>query len=179
MICTSALSQSLSLLEVGRVNVMSFGTQVHELTESRVYTLPDLIKHFPFNEQSSQSFSEAIPTVLDRCNESASAEDDGSLIFLITDGRFDKERCRPFVQRLISAGHYPVLIVMDANKEESILSIKSVSYETVDGKRRLIQKPFLSQTDCPFPFYAIIQEPSQLPVTLADIIRQWIEVSNR
>ena len=69
---------------------------------------------------------------------------------------------------------------MDANKEESILSVTSVFFEEDNSgptkKRKIVRKPFLSQSDCPFPFYAVIQEPSQLPSTLADILRQWIEI---
>jgi midasin (ATPase involved in ribosome maturation) len=72
---------------------------------------------------------------------------------------------------------------MDANKEESILSVTSVTFEEemVSGnkRRKVVRKPFLSQNDCPFPFYAVIQEPSQLPTTLADILRQWIEMSSK
>jgi midasin len=123
--------------------------------------------------------------VVHQCAKEFENSDEGCLALIITDGRFDKDKCRPYVQELISQGHVPVLIVMDANREESILSVTSVTFEeeafgaSGQKKRKVVRKPFLSQSDCPFPFYAVIQEPSQLPTTLADILRQWIEMSSR
>ena len=198
LICVSAISQSLQLLDVGKVGVMSFGTEVREicpLDDSASNkaggggSLRELMREFRFNEESTNSFSEAFPQVVHRCadafkaSESGSDSSGGSLALIITDGRFDKEKCRPYVHELITQGHVPVLIVMDANKEESILSVTSVTFEedsTSGSKRRkIVRKPFLSQADCPFPFYAVVQEPTQLPTTLADILRQWIEVTSK
>jgi midasin len=189
LVCVSALAQSLQLLEVGKVGVLSFGTDVREIcplddakSGTSCSSVEDLARHLRFNEESSSSFSDAFPSVIHKCAEvfRSGEEAAGSLALVITDGRFDKDRCRPFVQELIADGHIPVLIVMDANKEESILSVTSVHFEEdTTGpvkKRKVVRKPFLSQSDCPFPFYAVIQDPSQLPTTLADILRQWIEV---
>lgn len=186
LVCVSALSQSLQLLEVGKVGVLSFGTDVREIfpleENSRSNaSVCELAKTFTFNEESTSSFSDAFPAVVHKCAEAFKHSDQsgGSLALIITDGRFDKDRCRPYVQDLIAEGHVPVLIVMDANKDESILSVTSVHFEedSASKRRKIIRKPFLSQTDCPFPFYAVIQDPAQLPGTLSDILRQWIEVS--
>ena len=193
LVCVSAISQSLQLLEVGKVGVMSFGTQVKEIcpleeAQGSVSTVRELMKDFHFNEESTNSFSDAFPQVIHNCSEAFKHSEGadstgGSLALIITDGRFDKERCRPYVQELISQGHVPVLIVMDANKEESILSVTSVHFEedttSATKRRKIVKKPFLSQVDCPFPFYAVIQEPAQLPTTLADILRQWIEITSK
>jgi midasin len=194
LVCVSALAQSLQLLEVGKIGVLSFGTGVSEICPlddtsggSKISTVRELSESLKFNEESTSSFSDAFPAVIQKCTDVFLHQDDGgtggSLALIITDGRFDKEKCRPYVQSLIQLGHIPVLIVMDANKQESILSITSVHFEEVTSgpvkKRKIVRKPFLSQSDCPFPFYAVIQEPSQLPTTLADIIRQWIEISTK
>jgi hypothetical protein len=194
LVCVSALAQSLQLLEVGKIGVLSFGTGVSEICPlddtsggSKMSTVRELSESLKFNEESTSSFSDAFPAVIQKCTDVFLHQDDGgtggSLALIITDGRFDKEKCRPYVQSLIQLGHIPVLIVMDANKQESILSITSVHFEEVTSgpvkKRKIVRKPFLSQSDCPFPFYAVIQEPSQLPTTLADIIRQWIEISTK
>jgi midasin len=193
LVCVSALSQALQLLEVGKVGVLSFGTEVREIcplgdAQNHTMTVRELMKEFGFNEESTSSFSDAFPSVIHKCGDEfqqVSAGDDsrGSLALIITDGRFDKDRCRPYVQELIAQGHIPVLIVMDSNKDESILSVTSVTFEEEvengNKRRKLVRKPFLSQADCPFPFYAVIQEPSQLPSTLSDILKQWIEISHR
>ena len=186
LICVSALAQSLQLLEVGKIGLLSFGTAVSEIcpldsSMSTSLSVRDLARDLRFNEESTSSFSDAFPAVVYKCSEVFRQSDEqGSLALVITDGRFDKDRCRPYVQELIAQGHVPVLIVMDANKEESILSVTSVFFEEDNSgptkKRKIVRKPFLSQSDCPFPFYAVIQEPSQLPSTLADILRQWIEI---
>ena len=195
LVCVSAISQALALLEVGKVGIMSFGTFVREISplveDSCSSSYPQLATTFRFNEESSHSFSEAFPAVVHKCAEAfesspssdADTASSSGLALIITDGRFDKDKCRPYVQQLISQGHVPVLIVIDANKEESILSVTSVHFEEDadaggNKKRKIVRTPFLSQVDCPFPFYAVIQDPNQLPSTLADILRQWIEKSS-
>ena len=191
LVCVSAISQALSLLEVGKVGIMSFGTYVREViplqdsSQGGESSFKNLSSTFRFNEESSNSFSEAFPSVIHKCADAFKDEEaaaSGGLALVITDGRFDKEKCRPYVQQLIAEGHVPVLIVIDANKDESILSVTSVHFEEEGGgpnkKRKLVRTPFLSQADCPFPFYAVIQDPAQLPATLANILRQWIEISS-
>ena len=188
LVCVSALSQSLHSLEVGKVGVLSFGTNVREIcpiheSASHTSSVRELMRDFQFNEESTSSFSDALPAVVQKCSHAFESDaEGGGLVLIITDGRFDKEKVRPHLQHLIADGHIPVLIVVDANKEESILAVTSIHFEEEVGplkKRKIVRKPFLSQSDCPFPFYAVIQEPTQLPATLADILRQWIQISSK
>ena len=62
-------------------------------------------------------------------------------------------------------------IVLD-NPSASILDMQSVSF--VQGK------PMLSKymDTFPFPLYIVLRDISALPQTLADLLRQWIELSN-
>ena len=62
-------------------------------------------------------------------------------------------------------------IVLD-NPASSVLDMQSVSF--VQGK------PVLSKyiDTFPFPLYIVLRDIAALPQTLADLLRQWIELSN-
>ena len=62
-------------------------------------------------------------------------------------------------------------IVLD-NPTSSVLDMQSVSF--VQGK------PVLSKylDSFPFPLYIVLRDIAALPSTLADLLRQWFELSN-
>ena len=62
-------------------------------------------------------------------------------------------------------------IVLD-NPTSSVLDMQSVSF--VQGK------PVLSKyiDSFPFPLYIVLRDIAALPQTLADLLRQWFELSN-
>jgi midasin len=62
-------------------------------------------------------------------------------------------------------------IVLD-NPQNSLLNMQSVSFE--GGKP--VMKKYLDSF--PFPFYVLVQDVSQLPATLSDLLRQWFEMAS-
>lgn len=65
-----------------------------------------------------------------------------------------------------------VLFVVVDNAEKSIVETKVAEF-TTDGQVELV--PYMSKF--PFPFYMLVRHISSLPVTLADAIRQWFELT--
>jgi hypothetical protein len=55
--------------------------------------------------------------------------------------------------------------------QESVLDTQSVSF--VDGK--VVMKPYMDSF--PFPFYIVLRDLAALPQTLADLLRQWFQLS--
>ncbi len=185
-----SVAQSLARLEVGEVGIVSFGSSVTEvrpltsLDSGLSLTPADLSEHFKFNEQATQSFTKALPSVLSFCSaqfeqsealSSTTQSSSSSMALIITDGRFNKDAVRPLVRKMISDGRIPVLIVLDSNeKGKSIFDIRSVTNDPLTG--RPVMKKFLDD-DFPFPYYAVINDSSQLPNFVADVIKQWFEAN--
>ncbi|KAF4672212.1 AAA ATPase midasin [Perkinsus chesapeaki] len=179
-----AITQAMSRLEIGTVGVSSFGSSVRPLrtlASPAPLSLPELLQHFNFDEESAGSMSRSLPAVLDDCDEQFShvvGEDykQACLAVVVTDGRFNKEAVRHSVQNMLSKNRLPVLIIVDesADSGRSIYNLKEVIRDPT-GRSRMA--PFLSNKDFPFPFYAVIQDVSQLPNVLSDVIKQWVEVT--
>lgn len=179
-----AITQAMSRLEIGTVGVSSFGSSVRSLrtlVSPSPLNLPELLHHFNFDEESAGSMSRSLPAVLDDCDEQFTQVAGGDykqacLAVVVTDGRFNKEAVRHSVQNMLSKNRLPVLIIVDeaAESGRSIYNLKEVVRDPT-GRSRMA--PFLSNKDFPFPFYAVIQDVSQLPNVLSDVIKQWIEAT--
>ena len=65
-----------------------------------------------------------------------------------------------------------MLFVAVDNSEKSIEDMKVAEF-TADGGVNLV--PYLQKF--PFPFYIVVKHVSVLPITLADAIRQWFELT--
>ena len=70
------------------------------------------------------------------------------------------------------AGVLLAFIILD-NLANSLLDMQTVRF--VNGQPAL--SPYLEAF--PFPFYILLRDVSDLPHTLADLLRQWIQLSSR
>ena len=94
------------------------------------------------------------------------------LVLIIADGRFhEKESLRAAVREAAAKrGVCLAFIVLD-NPASSLADMQTVSF--VGGK------PVFSRylDGFPFPFYILLRDIAALPRTLADLLRQWFELS--
>jgi midasin len=182
---TLAIYEALSRLEIGAVGVMSFGAAVRVLkhVDTTVQLSVDsLSKHFNFDEEASRSFSQGIPSALNAALQMFGNDEErkfNDMCLIVSDGRFDKEAARATVQEMLSKGQLPVLVIVDSKTEKSnssVYDIKSV-LKGADGK--MVMQPFISPNDFPFPYYAVISSVPQLPIVLADLVKQWLELTSQ
>ncbi|GIX62214.1 midasin, putative [Babesia caballi] len=166
----ACIYQAMSVLEVGDLSVCKFGGDVPELLlemdggedPSRV------VAGMTFDEESHHSHETGLPELLKyvlRYLERRSER--RKILVIISDGKFNKEKARPWIQATISNQVVPLLVILDPNTSghKSILQMKQV--KEIDG--RLTVETFLS--NFPFPYYAVIQNLDRLPNILSDLLR--------
>ncbi|CAJ1950871.1 unnamed protein product [Sphenostylis stenocarpa] len=92
------------------------------------------------------------------------------LVLIIADGRFhEKENLKRCV-RDVSTGNRMVAFLLLDNSQESIMDLKEASFE--GGKMK-----FSKYMDSfPFPYYIVLRNIEALPRTLANLLRQWMEL---
>jgi len=95
------------------------------------------------------------------------------LVLIVADGRFHEKEA---LQRAVRAaadkpGVLYAFIVLD-NPSNSLLDMQTVSFE---GGKPVFTKYMDS---FPFPFYIVLRDIAALPRTLADLLRQWFEISS-
>jgi len=115
------------------------------------------------------------------------------LLFILSDGRLgEREAIRRRVRALASARVLVAFVLVDAaapgtaGGTASIFDVKRVEYVAKDGSAaggggarpgaRLTVVPYMD--GFPFDFYAVVRAVGALPDTLADGVRQWMEMVN-
>jgi len=112
------------------------------------------------------------------------------VMLLISDGRFNKAKVRPWVHAALARQQLPLLVVVDSagagapeaaaggggasqakGSRGSLFDLKAVSYE--DGQCKVL--PYLA--DFPFPYYVVVQDIQALPAILSDVLKQWFELA--
>ena len=93
------------------------------------------------------------------------------LVLIIADGQFHEKEALAKVMREFGnqKGVLIAFIILD-NPDKSLLDMKSVSFEK--GKPTMTN--YLHSF--PSPYYVVVQESNQLPSTISDLLRQWIEM---
>lgn len=189
------LCQALAQLEVGEYAVLAFGSaaprvllplgagQPHAGCFSWSQAGP-LLQEFTFEEESSQSHNKSLA---DMMKLSAALFDERSgpnpvkpfcqVMLIISDGRFNKAKVRPWVQAALSRQQLPLLIIVDsadaggASSKRSVFDLRAVSYD--GGRCQVVQ--YLQ--DFPFPYYVVVQDLQSLPSILSDVLKQWFELA--
>ncbi|CAK4340286.1 unnamed protein product [Aphanomyces euteiches] len=120
---------------------------------------------------------EAIQSLLDHAKQNASnhsQSDITQIVFLISDGRFDKDgrtKMQKLVQKAMEQQQLIVLLIVDHPKDgQGICDTQSVSF--VKGKVEMT--PYMD--NFPFPYYVIMKNTNLLPETLCNALRQWFEL---
>jgi len=206
-LCT--VCQALAQLEVGEYAVMAFGGaqpqvllplgsgQPHTAMFNYEQAAP-LLTEFTFEEESveshNQSFADMMKlssSMFDERSGSGPTRPFGQVMLIISDGRFNKAKVRPWVQTAIARQQLPLLVIVDStaeaaaavgpsgggsaapsksSKSRSVFDVKQVSYE--GGKCTVT--PYLQ--DFPFPYYVVVQDLQALPSILSDVLKQWFEL---
>jgi midasin len=185
------LARAMSRLEVGDIGVVGFGGCVktlHPLGEPFAdQNGPKLVSKLTFRQDSTLAdrpmvtLLESLHQQLSLARENSSSRgsaDAGSnlqqLVLIIADGQFHEKEALSKVMREFGnqKGVLIAFIVLD-NPDKSLLDMQSVSFDK--GKPKMTK--YLDSF--PFPYYVVVQESNQLPSTISDLLRQWIEmVSN-
>lgn len=184
------ICRAMARLDVGELGVVSFGgsggaAPLHAL--DRPFTDADgvrVMSRMRFDQDNTitdRPMGDVI-TSLDHLLEGARARAGTSgagasslhqLVLIVADGRFhEKESLRRAVREAASRpGVLYAFIVLD-NAANSILDMQTVSF--VGGKPEFTQY----MDSFPFPFYIVLRDTAALPRTLADLLRQWFELSS-
>jgi len=200
-LCT--VCQALAQLEVGEYAVMAFGStepqvllplgagQPHAAMFGFEQAAP-LLTEFTFEEESVESHNKSFAdmmrlgsTLFDERGGSGPTRPFCQVMLIISDGRFNKAKVRPWVHTALARQQLPLLVIVDSaleakddksqtggknGKSRSVFELKNVSYE--GGKCNVV--PYLQ--DFPFPYYVVVQDLQTLPSILSDVLKQWFEL---
>jgi midasin len=178
----AVIALALHTLSIGQIAIVKFGKTV-DLLHS--FNLPfneneaaRVIPQLTFKQKSTNMellLSKAIQ-MLELCRaESTFTWRDNivQLMFIISDGRFGdrKKPLQQWIHRAVEHNIFVVFIILDNFEKESILDIQSISY---DGSSKLNITSYIDEF--PFPYYLILRNIQNLPLVLADALRQWFEL---
>ncbi|XP_049297646.1 midasin [Anopheles funestus] len=178
----SLVSQALSLLESGRLNVMSFGEKPRILLKhSDQFDGPKLISALNF-EQNQSRIAELLKFVRTFSTEDASASDNGvfeHLLLVLSDGRNIYSEGEKEVKNAVKLARlqriFIVYIIIDnPDNKHSIMDVRVPLFTT--DSTQIIMQSYLDVF--PFPYYVIVRDLGQLPMVLSDAMRQWFELVN-
>eukprot|EP00116_Pleurobrachia_bachei_P004139 sb/3464401/ len=178
----AVLCGALSKLEIGRMAVCGFGSEpslVVPFTEP--FTAASgarILRHFNFTDEGTDIISLLSVTRSHFLETSgAGGRVTSQIMFIVSDGRglFVKgvEAVKKAVKETWDAGILVVFLIIDNPSKDSILNVRTPVFDPVTGKLLRIQN-YLETF--PFPYYVVLRDPAELPLTLADALRQWIEM---
>ena len=186
------VARALTMLEVGQVGVLGFGSDVfvaHELT-APLFASHDaggrVLQHFSF-KQDSTDMCRLVRTTIDHFRDArllqhgaAANQDLWQLALILSDGLVqsrDHARLRPLLREAMEQRVMVVFIVMDDaaqnKKGHSVLELKEARFgpDGVPVIHRYLDS-------FPFPYYLIVHHLEDLPGALAALLRTWFaEVS--
>lgn len=187
--------KSMSRLEVGEVGVLSFGggdgvRPLHLLGSPLGEEVgPRLVAGLTFRQDNTiadtpmLALMESLDALLEGARHRAGAGGIGvgtsdlqQLVLVLADGRFHEKGALRAAVRAAAAKHGVCLafIALDAAPAAggtSLLEMQSVSFV---GGAPVFERYMDS---FPFPYYIVLRDISALPRTLADLMRQWFELS--
>lgn len=196
--------QAMAQLDVGEYAVLAFGSaeprvllplgagQKHAAAFGWEQARP-LLTEFTFEEESAESHNRSFADMMrlgsslfDERNGAGPVRPFSQVMLLISDGRFNKAKVRPWVHAALARQQLPLLVVVDSagaaaaggaaagsagGSRGSLFDLKAVSYE--DGQCKVL--PYLA--DFPFPYYVVVQDIQALPAILSDVLKQWFELA--
>ncbi|XP_067631337.1 midasin isoform X1 [Eurosta solidaginis] len=178
----SLVSQALTLLESGRLSIISFGEAPKIiLNHTEQFDGPKLVNALNF-AQDKTKIAELLDFVRTaNVEEGSMGSDNGlfeNLLLVLSDGRNIFGEGRVKVRNAIKLARlqriFIVYIIIDnPDNKDSILDIQTM--EMLPDKRMNI-KSYLD--DFPFPYYVIVRDLNQLPLVLSEAMRQWFELVN-
>ncbi|KAH8321594.1 hypothetical protein KR074_009789 [Drosophila pseudoananassae] len=178
----SLVSQALTLLESGRLSIVSFGEAPQiVLNHTEQFDGPRLVNALNFDQEKTK-----IAGLLDfirtaNTEESGLGGDNGlfeNLLLILSDGRNIFSEGAQKVKNAIKLARlqriFLVYIIIDnPDNKNSILDIQHVAVNA-DGSVNI--SSYLDSF--PFPYYVIVRDLNQLPLVLSEAMRQWFELVN-
>ncbi|XP_019425404.1 PREDICTED: midasin isoform X2 [Lupinus angustifolius] len=178
--------RAISQLEMGSLAVASFGTKgniklLHDF--DRPFTGEagvKMISNLTFKQENTIADEPVVDLLKFLTNKLDSAVVKArlpsgrsplqQLVLIIADGRFhEKENLKRYV-RDVSTGNRMVAFLLLDNSQESIMDLMEASFEGGNMKFSKYMDSF------PFPYYIILRNIEALPRTLANLLRQWMEL---
>jgi midasin len=107
--------------------------------------------------------------------DQAGAVSSMQLVFLITDGRIERDSrasLRRLIREMMERNILIAMVIVEGAdaKKSSILNMKEVTFD----KGKPIVKSFMD--GYPFPYYIVLEDMQSLPEVLGDALRQWFEM---
>ncbi|XP_055839231.1 midasin [Episyrphus balteatus] len=178
----SLVSQALTLLESGRLSIVSFGEAPKIiLNHTEQFDGPRLVSSLAFAQEKTNiaDLLDFVRTV--NTEEGAMGSDNGlfeNLLLVLSDGRNIFSEGNVKVRNAVKLARrqriFLVYIIIDnPENKSSILDIQSVQ---MLPDKKLSIKSYLD--DFPFPYYMIVRDLGQLPLVLSEAMRQWFELVN-
>ncbi|KAK0630836.1 hypothetical protein B0T17DRAFT_529438 [Bombardia bombarda] len=185
------MARALTMLEVGQVGVLGFGTDVfvaHELTEPMAShdAGARVLQNFTFRQQGTDMIR-LLRTTIDNFREARQVQSGGrgsedlwQLALILSDGLVqskDHARLRPLLREAMEQRVMVVFIVIDDAKDNkqghSVLDLKEARFGS-DGI------PIIHRylDSFPFPYYLIVHHLDDLPGALAALLRTWFAEVN-
>ncbi|KAG2468110.1 MDN1 protein, partial [Polypterus senegalus] len=180
----SVIGNALTLLEVGRISVCSFGEsfqllhpfheQFNEQSGSRILRL---CKFQQKKTKIAEFLDSAAGMFIAARQQFQTNIETAQLLLIVSDGRGlfleGKERVTAAVQGIRSARVFVIFVVLDnPNSRDSVLDIKVPIFKGPGEMPEI--KSYMEEF--PFPFYIILRDVNALPETLSDALRQWFEL---
>ncbi|XP_058121933.1 midasin [Anopheles ziemanni] len=178
----SLVSQALTLLESGRLNIMSFGEKPKILLKhSDQFDGPKLISTLNFAQNQSR-IAELLNFVRTFSTEDASSADNGifeHLLLVLSDGRNIHSEGERNVKNAVKLARlqriFIVYIIIDnPDNKHSIMDVRIPLFTS--DRSQVVMQSYLDVF--PFPYYVIVRDLAQLPLVLSDAMRQWFELVN-
>lgn len=175
------VSQALTLLESGRLSILSFGEAPQIiLNHAEQFDGPKLVQSLNFDQNQSR-IAELLEFTRIACSDDAGGSSDNgifeNLLLVLSDGRNifseGEKKVRNAIKLARQQRIFIVYIIIDnPENKHSILDIR-VPHFTADLKT-ITMKSYLDTF--PFPYYVIVRDLAQLPLVLSDAMRQWFEL---
>ncbi|CAG9805676.1 unnamed protein product [Chironomus riparius] len=178
----SLVSQALTLLESGKLSVVSFGEACSVLLKyNDQFNGPKLVNSLNF-DQNKTRIADLLDFTRVMNQEDASSSNAlfEHLMIVLSDGRNifseGEKRVKNAIKMARLQRMFLIYIIIDnPDNKDSILDIRTVLPFTATEKTTRI----VSYMDnFPFPYYVIVRDLNQLPVVLSEGLRQWFELVN-
>lgn len=177
------ITEALKRLEIGQVCVAKISERL-DLLHSFEDTITEdrmafWVESFGFQFAGERSADTAMVRFLGDANSVLDRfEDEKKIVFIISDGRFNKKAVQAQLMEAEKKRNLIVFIVLDSGEEKtSILNMKSAeAIFNSSGEMDYEIKSYME--DFPFKYYTICQNVEHLPNILGGIFLQWLAIVN-
>lgn len=174
------VGKALSSIEAGQVGIAKFGSTtefVHSLDQPLTTQNGNaVLQKFHFNQQRTDVRQLLSKSLQMFAEYGSSNSEQWKLEIIVSDGiADDHQTLRKLVRQAYDERVMVVFVVLDAlNKDTSVLDMNEVRYTTDDsGNPKLEVVKYFE--DFPFDYYVIVRNIGDLPMVLANVLRQYFQ----